>query len=271
MNDLTLTGGSPFDSIRRVREDGTEYWLARELQPLLGYDRWENFSASIGRAWHAVSNSEGAGSAENHFRDATKMVPIGSGAHRTVYDQELTRYACYLVAMNGDPRKPAIAAAQSYFAVRTRQAEVSLPALPDITTPAGLLAMAEQFTETARRLVEAEAKVIEQAPKVEAFESYMDADNALKMGAVANQLGIGRNTMMRRLREVKVLQRDNRPYQRYAHHFKVVGQSYEASNETRATHTTYVKPSGVELIRRVLSGDDPGPVSSVPRIGPVAS
>jgi DNA-damage-inducible protein D len=82
----------------------------------------------------------------------------------------------------------------------------------------------------------------------------MDADNALGMGAAANQLGIGRNTMMRKLRDAGVLQKDNRPYQQHAHHFKVVAQTYEAQTETRATYTTYVRPSGVELIRRVLSG-----------------
>lgn len=121
-------------------------------------------------------------------------------------------------------------------------------------TSVGRRELAEMVIAEADRADQAEAKLIQQAPAVEAFETYMDADNAIKMGAVANQLGIGRNTMMRELRDAKVLQRDNRPYQRYAHHFKVVATTYEASDETRATHTTYVKPSGVELIRRVLSG-----------------
>lgn len=131
---------------------------------------------------------------------------------------------------------------------RTGRYEVT-PALPKSYAEA-----LRELAATVEQRDAAEAKVVEQAPKVEAFETYLDADNAISMGACANQLQIGRNTMMRRLREAGVLQRDNRPYQRYAHHFKVVGQTYEASNETRATHTTYVKPSGVELIRRTLFG-----------------
>ena len=116
------------------------------------------------------------------------------------------------------------------------------------------VAIPTSFAE-ALELAASQARQLEAvAPKVDAFDTYMDADNALAMGAAANQLGIGRNTMMRKLREAGVLQKDNRPYQQYAKHFKVVAQSYEAQTETRATYTTYVKPSGVELIRRVLSG-----------------
>lgn len=118
------------------------------------------------------------------------------------------------------------------------------------TTPAVPTSFAEALELAASQARQLEAA----APKVDAFDAYMDADNAIAMGAAANQLGIGRNTMMRKLREAGVLQRDNRPYQRYADHFKVVATSYEAHTETRATYTTYVRPTGVELIRRVLSG-----------------
>jgi anti-repressor protein len=110
------------------------------------------------------------------------------------------------------------------------------------------------FSEALRELATKHEELEAAAPKVSAYDTYMDARNALAMGAVANQLGVGRNTMMRTLRDAGVLQKDNRPYQRHAHHFKVVAQTYEAQNETRATYTTYVFPSGVELIRRVLSG-----------------
>lgn len=125
--------------------------------------------------------------------------------------------------------------------------------LPEIRRTGGYN-LPRNLPEALRALADREEAILAAAPKVEAFDTYMDADNALGMGAVANQLGIGRNTMMRKLREASVLQKDNRPYQRYAHHFKVVATTYEAQNSTRATHTTYVKPSGVELIRKVLSG-----------------
>ena len=133
MTDLTLLGDSPFDTIRRTRPDGSEYWSARDLMPLLGYDRYENFAASITRARLAAANSEGELAASEHFRDARKMVPLGNGAQRDIGDRHLTRHACYLVAMNGDPRKQEIADAQVYFALRTREAETASASTVDVT------------------------------------------------------------------------------------------------------------------------------------------
>jgi DNA-damage-inducible protein D len=99
-----------------------EFWYARELMVLLGYERWENFDKAIQRAMDSceVSGIE----VENHFREVTKMVPLGSGSKRSVKDYMLTRYACYLIAQNGDPRKEEIAFAQGYFAVQTRKQEL---------------------------------------------------------------------------------------------------------------------------------------------------
>jgi DNA-damage-inducible protein D len=180
-------GDSPFDAIRRVRDDGSEYWSARDLMPLLGYDRYENFAQSINRARFAAINSEGETAASEHFRDARKMVPLGNGAQRDIGDRHLTRHACYLVAMNGDPRKQEIADAQAYFAIATRQAETA-PRVPDISTPTGVLAMAEQFAATARQLVAAEAKLIEQAPMVAAEEHHRNARGLKAVGDFANDL-----------------------------------------------------------------------------------
>ena len=102
--------------------DGVECWSARELQKLLGYSKWENFAKVINKAKLAC---EGVGhNVKDHFPDARKKVSLGSGAERDVDDIILTRYACYLVAQNGDPRKEQIAFAQTYFAVQTRKAEL---------------------------------------------------------------------------------------------------------------------------------------------------
>lgn len=97
-------------------------WYARELQTLLGYARWENFVVAINRAIDSCK-TQGV-SIDDHFREVTKMVSLGSGAQRPVQDFMLTRYACYLIAQNGDPKKEEIAFAQSYFAVQTRRAEI---------------------------------------------------------------------------------------------------------------------------------------------------
>ncbi len=111
-----------FEGHAQQTESGVEYWLARDLQHLLGYAKWENFHTVIAKAKTACEVS--GHTVENHFPDVRKMVSLGSGAEREVDDVMLTRYACYLIAQNGDPRKPEIAFAQTYFAVQTRRAEL---------------------------------------------------------------------------------------------------------------------------------------------------
>lgn len=113
---------SLFESIRHLNEHGQEFWYARELQEALEYAQWRRFKETIERAKEACENSEN--NVSDHFADVGKMVALGSGAEREIEDIELSRYACYLIVMNGDPRKKVIALGQSYFAVKTRQQEL---------------------------------------------------------------------------------------------------------------------------------------------------
>lgn len=152
-----IEGDSPenkpaFESIKHINEYGEEYWTARELQTALGYKKWERFASIIGKAKESCKAS--GNKVSDHFPNAGKMIEAGKGAEREIEDYNLSRYACYLIAMNGDPRKKAIALAQTYFAVKTRQQEL-IEQYDEMTEDEKRLAVRHEMTEHNKRLADA--------------------------------------------------------------------------------------------------------------------
>ncbi len=112
-----------FEEIKHIDENGVEFWYARELMPILQYSNWQNFEKIIDKAKISCENSEI--SVFEHFTDVSKTIKMPKGAEKTIVDYKLTRYACYLIAQNGDSRKKVISLAQTYFAVQTRKQEIT--------------------------------------------------------------------------------------------------------------------------------------------------
>src|SRR5699024_6516904 len=187
---------SPFDSIKRTGEDGAEYWSARDLMPLMGYPRWNEFQVPIMRAMKAAENQ--GQDVLNNFRGSTEVKKSGQRGPAGT-DYELTRFAAYLVAMNGDPNKPEVAAAQAYFAVQTRVAETQAPALAlpqDYASALRELANTVEAKELAEKRAQEQAELaakraleIEaQAPAVEKAAAHTASDDTKGRQAFAREV-----------------------------------------------------------------------------------
>ena len=122
MNELEEIGNKTFEEIKHIDENGAEYWYARELMIALQYNKWQNFKKIINKAKISCENT--GMNVFEHFTDVSKMIKVANGAERTVLDYKLSRYACYIIAQNGDSRKKVIALAQTYFAIQTRKQEL---------------------------------------------------------------------------------------------------------------------------------------------------
>ncbi|MCK5107474.1 MAG: DNA damage-inducible protein D [Nanoarchaeota archaeon] len=191
-NEITTTSlNKDFESIKKIDENGVEYWEARELMTILGYAKWQNAEEVIARAAKACINS--GQDVDNHFTDISKMVKIGSDSVRKVGDWKLDRYACYLIAQNGDSKKPEIALAQTYFAIQTRRQEVF-----------------EKMSEASKRLfirgevTEENKKLFSTAKQagVKKFGSFNDAGYrglyGMRLNDVENKKGIKKGELLDR-------------------------------------------------------------------------
>ncbi|WP_051820438.1 phage antirepressor KilAC domain-containing protein [Streptomyces flavochromogenes] len=239
-------GRSPFDQIRRTDDTG-EWWSARDLQPLLGYLRWEDFRNSIERAKVAINNS--GQTADLHASER----PEASGpTNQLRLNYKLTRYGAYMVAMNGDPRKAEVAAAQTYFAIQTRKAEtaaIAAPALPQDYEEA-LVALLGQVRQT--KALEAENKVL--APKAGKWDQFLNAEGLIGMRETADLFGVDVKVLTNWLVEINIFRRQ-------------VSQQNRARNLPRKPHqdsgcfdvrietangwnfpTAYVTAKGLDLI-----------------------
>ena len=197
MSEATATATSVFDTIRQTRPDGTEYWSARDLMEIMGYAHWKNFTTPLLRAMSTAKNQGHSVSAL--FTQSSKKETGG----RNAADYELTRFAAYLVAMNGDPNMPDVAAAQAYFAIQTRAAETA-PARAPMT-------LAER---TAQVIGELDAMVQQQraqltvaAPKAAAYDDFLSTvgdysvNETAKVLARAHQINIGEGRLRAKLEE----------------------------------------------------------------------
>lgn len=196
MTGLTKQDANPFESIKRKDSDG-EYWSARELMPMLGYERWESFADAVDRARVAAEN---AGTDPELHASGLRE----ASGRTTRANFRLTRYGAYLVAMNGDPRKPEIAAAQTYFAVKTREAETAPVAVAAI----GRRELARMVIEAEDRADAAEAHVRQLQPKADYVDGFVNASSdGTLIRVLANQLGMKEKDLRGFLVEHKVIYR----------------------------------------------------------------
>ncbi|MDQ0985417.1 phage antirepressor KilAC domain-containing protein [Streptomyces sp. V2I9] len=187
---------------------GEERWSARDLQQLAGYSKWQEFEKVIAKAKLAILDS--GMEPLDHFTGARKVISGGRWGRQEVDDYRLTRFGAYQVALNGDSSKPQIAAAKTYFAFKTREAE--LAAKPDVGSPEGVLALAEQYVAAAKELVATKRELSIAAPKAGKWDAFLNAEGLCGMTELADPLHTNVRTLTGWLVDIDVYRKQTSRY-----------------------------------------------------------
>jgi DNA-damage-inducible protein D len=183
--------------------NGQERWSARDLQQLMGYDQWRRFEEVIERAKEAVQAS--GFNHHDHFATSGKVMNGGRWGRQQVKDYRLTRFGAYHIALAGDGRKPEVAAAKTYFAVKTREAELATPTVPD--SPEAHLALAQSYLAAATELVATKKELEVAKPKANKWDQFMNSEGLIGMTAIADMLNVAVKDMTNWLVEENVFRK----------------------------------------------------------------
>lgn len=257
---LNSGGASPFDRIMLPDHNGRECWSARDLQILMGYEEWRKFDDTIQRAMAAV---EASGlNPLDHFVGAAKVMETGRWGRTKVKDYRLTRFGAYHVALAGDGRKPEVAAAKTYFAVKTREAELAATiTVPD--TPEAHLALAQSYFAAATELVATKKELAVAKPKAGKWDAFCNSDKLIDMNGAAQALhdltgGLGRTKFMELLRRPDIhflqLQNSRLPYQEHQTAGRAKVKMVETPNGMWVEQTFFT-PRGLDWLADRLGGN----------------
>lgn len=259
---------SPFDRIRQIRLDGSEFWSARDLQQVMNYTRWSGFKIPLERAMKAAENQ--GHDVTSHFQGSAKVVERPQGGGSAHEDFHLTRFAAYLVAMNGDPNKAQVAEAQAYFAVQTRVAETK-PALAGADLFAHAVLEAKAMIEERDRTIASQGEQISQlAPKAAYVDEFVADDDLLSVRTVASTVGMQEGQLRDLLVSKKWIYRETTtrwsdtqgrkiPVNRYSEYadkkpyFRRVEQHDVPRFRGEVMHTLKITPPGAAAIARLVN------------------